>query len=328
MSAGILQTAEIGDLPLDSGATLENAFLTYRVYGEQAANGGNVILIPTWYSGRSEDFAPRGVIGPGCPFDSNEYCIIVVDAFANGCSSSPSNSETQAGADFPAVGFRDMVRAQQRLLTEQLGIEHIHLVSGMSMGAIQTFEWMMLFPDYADRFLAIQGSPWMTSYDLVLFRAIQDALVAGTDGAMTVDQAARLYASLNVLTAWTPDFLVANVDADAADEFVSRVQADSRLDNTLALYDLLMQTRAFIGHDIRKGVDDFDSAVTRLGNLQVGIVVARKDMLVNPTPSVELAESAGLPLTCIDDDSAHMCYEQGSNPGIAGLASLVRDFLA
>ena len=66
--------------------------------------------------------------------------MIFVDAFGNGVSSSPSNSETQPGSRFPTITIRDMVRQQHRFLTEVLGIEHLLAVTGISMGGMQSFE--------------------------------------------------------------------------------------------------------------------------------------------------------------------------------------------
>lgn len=75
--------------------------------------------------------------------DPAKWFLIAVDALGDGVSSSPSNSETQHGPAFPAFNTRDMVDAEYRMVTETFGIKHLHAVMGVSMGGMQTFEWMV-----------------------------------------------------------------------------------------------------------------------------------------------------------------------------------------
>ena len=83
--------------------------------------------------------------------EASQYCVIVVDLFGNGISSSPSNSPSQAGYAFPRFSVADAVRAQHTLLTEHLGIPHVKAVMGLSMGAIQALQWAVDYPDYMDK---------------------------------------------------------------------------------------------------------------------------------------------------------------------------------
>ena len=83
--------------------------------------------------------------------DPAKYFIIIPNMLGNGLSSSPSNTpEPYNGPRFPLVTAYDNVRAQHRLVTEKFGIEHIRLVIGWSMGALQTFHWGALYPDMMD----------------------------------------------------------------------------------------------------------------------------------------------------------------------------------
>ena len=76
--------------------------------------------------------------------------------FANGLSSSPSNTpQPQNGPHFPNIAIRDNVRAQYTLLTEGLKIKKLKMVSGYSMGAQQTFQWAVSYPDVMERI-----APW------------------------------------------------------------------------------------------------------------------------------------------------------------------------
>src|ERR671922_907770 len=118
------QVFELGNVTLQSGMTLRNAFLAYKTYGTLNADKSNVVVYPTWYSGQHTD--NEWLIGPGMALDPDKYFIIIPNMFGNGLSSSPSNTpEPYNAARFPQVTACDNVRAQHRLVTEKLGIERL-----------------------------------------------------------------------------------------------------------------------------------------------------------------------------------------------------------
>ena len=130
---------ELGDFTLESGVTLPNARLAYKTHGTLNAARDNVVLFPHMWSGTPK--AMEAFVGEDRPLDPSRYFIVLPGQFANGFSSSPSNTPPpyNAGA-FPNVTIGDDVRAQHRLLTERYGIERLELVTGWSMGAEQTYE--------------------------------------------------------------------------------------------------------------------------------------------------------------------------------------------
>jgi len=176
---GKQQLAALRNCNLDSGKEITDCKLGYRTWGELNAAGTNAVLFPTWFGGRSEDIV--GLITPKGLVDPTKYFVIVVDALGDGVSSSPSNSKTQPRMAFPAFTMRDMVRAQYRLATETLHLKHLHAVVGISMGGMQTFEWMVDYPDFMDVAIPIVGSTRMTSYDL-LFWNLEDELIRSDPG--------------------------------------------------------------------------------------------------------------------------------------------------
>lgn len=151
------QFASIGDLPLESGATIRDAVVGYRTAGRLDAQRSNAVLVTTWYQGTTSRLAWQ--IGPGKLVDPGKYFVILVDALANGVSSSPSNSRLQPGAAFPAVTIGDMVESQYRLVADALGLTHLHAVVGVSMGGMQVFQWLSAHPDFVDKGVAIVGTP-------------------------------------------------------------------------------------------------------------------------------------------------------------------------
>ena len=144
---------DLGDVTLQHGATLRDAKLAYKTYGELNADKSNAIVYPTWYSGRHWD--NEWLIGDGMALDPAKYFIIVPNMLGNGLSSSPSNTPPPYNAArFPHVTFYDQVEQQHRLVTS-FGIETLPLVTGWSMGAGQTYQWAVSYPDMVQRALPV-----------------------------------------------------------------------------------------------------------------------------------------------------------------------------
>jgi homoserine O-acetyltransferase/O-succinyltransferase len=116
------ETFELGDVVLQSGATLRKAKLAYKTYGNVNPAKDNVIVYPTWYSAQHYD--NEWLIGEGRALDPRNYFIIVPNMLGNGLSTSPSNTpEPYNKARFPNVTAYDNVRLQHELVTKQFGIE-------------------------------------------------------------------------------------------------------------------------------------------------------------------------------------------------------------
>jgi homoserine O-acetyltransferase len=195
---------EMGDVSLQRGATLRGAKLAYKTYGTLSPAKNNVIVYPTWYSG--QHYENEWLIGPGRALDPEKYFIIVPNMLGNGLSSSPSNTpEPYNGPRFPQVTAYDNVMVQHRLVTELFGIEHVRLVTGWSMGALQTFHWGALFPDLIDLIAPFCGSAKCSRHNFVFLEGVKAALTA--DAAFAegwyVDKPARgLRAMARVYAGW------------------------------------------------------------------------------------------------------------------------------
>ncbi len=168
---------ELGNVALQSGATIRGARLAYKTYGTLNADKDNVIVFPTFFGGQHTQ--NEGHIGDRMALDPGKYFIIVPNMFGNGLSSSPSNTPPPYDrARFPGVTLYDNVMCQHRLLTEVFGIERIALVCGWSMGAQQTFQWGSLFPNMVDRILANCGSAKTSRHNYVFLEGVKAALTA------------------------------------------------------------------------------------------------------------------------------------------------------
>ena len=92
------------------------------------------------------------LFGPGQPLDATKFFIVLPDGIGHGKSSKPSDG---LHAKFPRYGYRDMVEAQYRLLTEGLGVNHARLVMGTSMGGMHTWLWGETHPEFMDALLPL-----------------------------------------------------------------------------------------------------------------------------------------------------------------------------
>jgi homoserine O-acetyltransferase len=103
----------------------------------------------------SEAFAGK-LFGPGQPLDSDHYYIIIPDGIGHGKSSKPSDG---LRGKFPHYDYEDMVSAQYRLVHEGLGITHLRLIIGNSMGGMHTWLWSIKYPDMMDALVPMASQP-------------------------------------------------------------------------------------------------------------------------------------------------------------------------
>jgi len=166
---------ELGDVELQCGLMLRDAKLAYKTFGTLNADKSNVIVYPTWYSGQHYD--NEWLIGEGMGLDPQNYFIIIPNMMGNGLSSSPSNTpQPYDKSRFPHVTFYDNVAMQHRLVTKEFGIEKIKLVIGWSMGAGQTYQWGVSYPEMVERILPFCGSARTSIHNIVFLEAVKYAI--------------------------------------------------------------------------------------------------------------------------------------------------------
>lgn len=173
---GPYELFDLGDFALEEGGTIRGCKLAYATFGELSRARDNAILVTTWFSGTNK-IMEQAYIGPGRALDPAKYFIVVVNQIGNGLSSSPHNTPYPFGmAGFPHVRIGDDVRAQRRFLSEKFGIETLQLVTGGSMGAQQTYEWAVRFPDAVKRAAPIAGTAQNTPHCFVFAQSLMDAI--------------------------------------------------------------------------------------------------------------------------------------------------------
>jgi homoserine O-acetyltransferase len=202
-----------------SGETLRDLRLHYTTLGKLQGDNAVLIMHGTGGSGKgflTDQFA--GVLfGPGELLDATRYYIILPDGIGHGKSSKPSDGSEER---FPHYDYDDMVAADYRLLTEGLGVKHLRLVMGTSMGGMQTWVWGEKYPDFMDALMPLASAPVeIGGRNRFMRRMIIDALHD--------DPVNGLRTAVDILTIMTSSPLQSYKDAP------TREEADKLFDQTI-----------------------------------------------------------------------------------------------
>ncbi|MEN7343380.1 MAG: alpha/beta fold hydrolase [Pseudomonadota bacterium] len=310
------QFAEFKSCELASGETLTPCRIGYRTVGELNADKSNVVVVPTWHTGTSESH----LMLTQTALDPTQYFIVIIDALSNGVSSSPSNHPNTAGGAFPTITIADMVDTQHRLLTETLDLQQAHAFVGLSMGGMQTFEWLVRYPDFAGRAVSTIGSPRLPTFDIALWTTNINllALLRACDC-----EEARAAMAAQRMTLEVPSKLTADIPRERTLEYITKQVASDTM--TLAqTWDKQRQAEAMITHNIARNFDDDMRKAAEQISARLLVIVGADDRVVTPGPAKAISTMVGGELLEMDSDCGH--YEPLCSPDIFGNA--VTDFLA
>ena len=156
--------AVLKDFRFASGETLPEVKVRYVTVGRKLDDSrgktANAVLVLHGTGSSSAQFLGptfAGVLfGPGQPLDASRFYLVIPDGLGHGGSSKPSDG---LKTRFPRYTYADMVRAQYRLLTEALGVNHLRLVIGTSMGGMHTWVWGETYPDFMDALVPLASLP-------------------------------------------------------------------------------------------------------------------------------------------------------------------------
>jgi homoserine O-acetyltransferase len=293
--------AELGDFKLENGEVIQDCKLGYRTFGALNADKSNAVLFPTWFTGKSEQLA--GNFGKGRMVDDTRFFIIAVDAIGNGVSSSPSNSRKQSGEQFPRFTIRDLVNAEYQLVTQTFGIKKLHAVMGISMGGMQTFEWMVAYPEMMKLAVPIVGTTHQTAFDLLLWSTELKAIEEARKFDTSDNAGAALVGRIHSLALFTPAYRNSTTPPKEFEAFVKK-EEQNYLD-TFKTDDWASQLHAMMAHDISKQFGSMAKAAQAV-KAKALIVVARQDMMVNPDPAIEFARLLKTKALEVNNDCGHV----------------------
>jgi homoserine O-acetyltransferase len=256
------------DFRFHTGEVMDELRLHYGTIGEPSGLPV-VILHGTSGSGASlisADFAGE-LFGPGQPLDAQKYFIILPDSLGAGKSSKPSDG---LRTKFPKYSYGDMVQAQYRLVKEGLGIPHLRLVLGNSMGGSQAWIWGTQYPDFMDALVPMASQPTaMGSRNWMMRRLIIDAIrndPAWNNGHYTEQPQAFRIASVFF------DIATNNGSMALAKTAPTRQLADKFLDERLArpftadANDMLYLWDSSRDYDASPGLEDIRAAVLAINS--------------------------------------------------------------
>jgi homoserine O-acetyltransferase len=163
------------DFKFHTGETMPEVKLHYTTVGEP---GGEPVVVLHGTGGSAQSMLTPAfageLFGPGQPLDAARHYIIIPDALGHGKSTKPSDG---LKAKFPRYDYADMVDGQHRLLTEGLGIRHVRLIIGNSMGGMQAWLWGERYPGYMDALVPMAAQPTaMASRNWMLRRMMLETI--------------------------------------------------------------------------------------------------------------------------------------------------------
>ncbi|PAD25079.1 hypothetical protein CHH55_05305 [Niallia circulans] len=226
---------DLGDITLQSGVMLPNAFLAYKTYGRLNEKRDNVIIYPTAFG--DQHVQNEWLIGKGMALDPEKYFIIIPNLLGNGLSSSPSNTPPPFDkANFPQVTIYDNIQFQYRLVTEKFAIQKIALVVGWSMGGLQSYQWAAMYPDMVERVASFSGAAKTWPHTFVVLDGLKAALTASVSSDLSklnsltsADMSAvgRVYAGWGLSQAFYREELYREMGFDAMEDFIQGVWENS-----------------------------------------------------------------------------------------------------
>jgi homoserine O-acetyltransferase/O-succinyltransferase len=165
------------DFTFHTGEKLPELRLHYTTVGEPRRDAAgkvrNAVLIVHGTGGSGRAFLGAGfggeLFGKDQPLDASKYFVILPDSVGHGRSSKPSDG---LHAKFPHYDYEDMVRAHHRLVTEGLGVDRLRLVMGTSMGAMHTWIYGYLYPEFMDALMPLASAPVAIAGRNRMFRAM------------------------------------------------------------------------------------------------------------------------------------------------------------
>jgi homoserine O-acetyltransferase len=154
----------VHDFRFASGESLPELRIHYVTLGTPHRSAGgavdNAVLFLHGTTGRAKSFLAepfrRAMFDRGAPFDTSKFFVVLPDDVGHGASSKPSNA---LHGHFPRYGYGDMVELEHRLVVEGLGLTHLRVVAGTSMGGMHTWMWAETYPDFIDAAIPVASTP-------------------------------------------------------------------------------------------------------------------------------------------------------------------------
>lgn len=278
------------DFRFKSGEVLPEVKLHYTTFGNPVRDASgqvtNAVLLlhGTGGSGQSliRPIFANVLFGPGQLLDATRYYLILPDGLGHGKSSKPSDG---LRTKFPQYDYEDMVVAQKRLLEEGLGVNHLRLILGTSMGCMHAWMWGEAWPDFVDALMPLACLPVELAgrnrvWRKMLINAIRDDPEwKGGDYATPPRAAVKSIANFLILVGAAPIQMQKNYSTrEAADKFTD--EAVARTAAGIDANDMLYAVSASRNYDPAPKLESIRAAVMHINSA---------DDFINP-PELGIAE--------------------------------------
>ncbi|WP_337042715.1 alpha/beta fold hydrolase [Emticicia sp. 17c] len=290
-----LKFANIGSFKTQSGKAINQCKLGYRTFGTLNAEKNNAILFPTWFGGKSQNLVGNA----GTMIDTTRFYLILVDALGNGVSSSPSNT-----AAFPDITIRDMVNAEYALVTKHLQIKHLHAVMGISMGGMQTFEWLVAYPDFMEKAIPIVGTPKQSYYDILLWKTEWNIIEQAGKNTLARQNAMRQVAGVHNLNLATADFYLRTEKTEEAYQKLKKAGDDYVKNNNPENW--ICQIKAMLSQDIYRTSGKTLAEMPDYIKAKVLVIAALRDEMVNPQAAISFSKALNTNYLELTSDCGHL----------------------
>jgi len=277
------------DFKFKSGEQIAELRLHYETLGkltrDAQGHSTNAVLILHGTGGSGEQFLAAQfageLFGPGQLLDINRYFVILPDGIGHGKSAKPSDG---MHAHFPGYDYDDMVAAQRLVVTEGLGVQHLRLIMGTSMGCMHAFVWAETYPDFMSALMPLACLPVQIAgrnrvWRKMLMDAIRDD--PAWDGGEYKDEpkgGLRTAEDLLAIAGSAPLVMQRRLATrDAADKYVENTEKGA---GSLDANDLLYQVNASRNYDPSPQLEKISAPMTWINSA---------DDFINP-PELEIAE--------------------------------------
>ena len=296
----------INNFKFADGQSLSRLRIHYRTVGSPRKDDNgkttNAVLIMHGTTGNGGNFFRYDFAGklfnPGQLLSAEDHYIVLPDGIGHGKSSKPSD---ELRAEFPRYGYCDMTRAQYMLLTEHLGVNHLRLVMGTSMGGMHSWVWATSYPEFMDAVMPLASLPCQISGRNRMQRKMAISYIREDPEFKKGNyrtQPPGLKAALGIL-AWMSSsplrWQMACPDRESADDFI-----DALIDNGMHEQDANDFAYAFDAswdYDPRPGLKDITAPLTAVNSADDQVNPPELQILETETKKVEKGKAVVLPIT-------------------------------
>jgi homoserine O-acetyltransferase/O-succinyltransferase len=314
------------DFQFEDGSVLSDFRVAYETQGTLTPARDNAILLIPGAIGDRHAF--DAMIGPGKTFDTDKYFMITADPLGGGESSSPAQGR---GQEFPRYTIRDIVEAQQALVTRGLGLKRLRAVVGLSMGSFIALEWAIHHPDTIGSLVLLGPTPKPDTGFRLIVDLVNSVIALDPEwqgGAYTHNPAEGLRHAGMLFYPWTVSS--AYIDRISSRQLSQEVEAIARAFAQWDANSLVLRYAAYRAHDIAAPFEgDVGVALARVSAPTL-VIASATDRLIGTEGARRISEKIRrASYTEIASDLGHRALRAGPDTAAGEfIDEQIRGFLA